>query len=70
MAYAAVEEERLATKLGYAVFRSEQRGSSFSKGQRHIWSTRMGWQTADLINGYYRNHLIFDKLSDALGREI
>jgi hypothetical protein len=70
MAYASENDEIAARKLGYAVFRNAERGSSFVNGARHIWSTRIGWQTADLIAGSYRHHAIFDTLSDALEREI
>tara|TARA_Y100001956_G_C4090371_1_gene172666 strand:+ start:349 stop:636 length:288 start_codon:yes stop_codon:yes gene_type:complete len=48
----------------------------FSKGNRRIWQCidrRMGglvWQTADLIDGYYRNHKKFKNLSLAFLREL
>ena len=30
--------------------------ANFKKGDKHIWSIRGGWQTADLIGGYFKNH--------------
>jgi hypothetical protein len=70
MAYASEEDEATARKLGYTVSRTVQRGSAFTHGLRHIWCTRIGWQTANLIGGQYRHHAIFNKLSDALAREL
>jgi hypothetical protein len=70
MAYASEHEEEVALLRGYEVNRSADRGSSFRNGQRRIWSTRMGWQTADLIAGQYQNHQIFSELPDALERKL
>lgn len=70
MAYATSEQEEEARSLGYIVTRSAKRGSSFTLGARVIWSTRMGWQTADLMAGYYRNHKFFEDLDEALRREL
>ena len=70
MAYAEANEELLARQLGYAINRSADKGSSFMKDDRRIWSTRLGWQTADLNNGSYINHEIFNTLSDALKRPL
>jgi hypothetical protein len=70
MPYANEQDEALARTLGYSVRRSHKSGSSFSKDDRNVWSTRIGWQTADLDNGSYRNHEIFAELSDALKRPL
>jgi hypothetical protein len=70
MAYASENDEAEARKKGYEVSRTVQRGSAFVNGQRHIWSTRIGWQTADLFSGKFCHHKIFNKLSDALEREL
>jgi len=70
MAYASEEEEQAALAMGYEVSRSPERGSAFAQGQRHIWSTRIGWQTADLVAGQYRHHVIYDDLLKALQREL
>lgn len=70
MAYATNEEEELAKHMGYTINRDDRIGSTFDKGMRRVWPTRIGWQTADLIDGYYRNHEIFDDLSKALMRRI
>jgi crotonobetainyl-CoA:carnitine CoA-transferase CaiB-like acyl-CoA transferase len=70
MAYATTGDEELARKKGYTVSRSAERGSAFQQGTRHIWSTRIGWQTADLIAGNYRHHAIFPELIDALERKL
>lgn len=68
--YANDDDVELAIKLGYTHKRSLQSGSSFDKGCRCIWSTIRGWQTADIINGFYKNHKTFDNLGDALTREV
>jgi hypothetical protein len=64
------QDETLARKLGYAVIRSPRAGASFVRDDRHVWSTRLGWQTADLDNGSYVNHKIFANLPDALERPL
>ena len=70
MAYASEHDEADARKKGYTVSRTVQRGSAFINGQRHIWSTRIGWQTADLVEGKFRHHAIFNTLTDALERKL
>ena len=70
MPYADKQDEELARSMGYSVHMSHKSGSSFKKDDRNIWSTCMGWQTADLDNGSYRNHKIYGVLSDALRRPL
>lgn len=70
MAYATDKEATKALGLGYSVSNSAQMGTSFARGGRHIWSTRLGWQTADLIDGMYRNHKFFENLNEALERPL
>ena len=70
MAYATDEQVALGEALGYEHEKSFERGSRFTKGQRHIWAIRDGWQTADSFGGYYRNHKKFAGIGDALKREI
>lgn len=70
MAYATDEQVALGEALGYAHDKCAERGSSFTNGVRNVWATREGWQTADLIDGYYRNHKKFAGIGDALKREL
>ena len=75
MPYATEKEDALPLKLGYTHNRDTGRGSSFKKSRRRAWSTRQGWQTADLIKHpedweYYAHHLHFKLLSDALNRSL
>lgn len=70
MAYASEEEEQAALAMGYEVSRSTLTGSKFRHGARRIWSTRIGWQTADLVAGQYRHHVIYDDLLKALQRDL
>lgn len=70
MAYATEAEEMLARRLGYDINRSEQKGSSFKHDKRHVWSTRIGWQTADLVSGTFHDHMFYEKLPDALRRDL
>jgi len=70
MAYAHADDEAEARKRGYEVSRTVERGSAFINGDRHIWSTRIGWQTADLVAGSFRHHAIFNELIDALERKL
>ncbi len=58
----------LAESLGFEVDKSEaiRNGYSFRRGDTHIWQFCNGWQVADLIDGYYRNHRPESSLSAAL----
>ncbi len=77
MSYATDKEVTLAEDLGYEWCKNVSRGHRFAKGNREIWSVcineqslQFGWQTADLVNGSYCNHLKFPELSDALARPL
>lgn len=74
MSYATQEEIGLAMNLNYSMTQDNNNGSRFKrgikKGDRHIWSTRSGWQTADLVDNRYINHQEFNELTDALRREV
>lgn len=78
MTYATENQVRLAQELGYTVTRDQRRGHSFKRAQRHIWAASRrtedgrvpAWQTADLVDGRYTNHQMFDDLSDALRRPL
>lgn len=83
MSYATDNEVNLAETLGYRWDVNQQRGHSFTKGDRHVWACAadgqrigdaegplMAWQTADIINGYFQNHQKFNDLSDALRRPL
>jgi len=71
MPYASDKEAELAKELGYTHTRNSDVGSRFSKYNRNIWSTRRGWQTADLNDdGYYTNHQMFENLTYALRRPL
>lgn len=69
MTYATSEQIDEVIELGYEVDCTQRNGHTFSKGDRHIWAIREGWQTADLINQYYRNHQPYRTLAEALRRE-
>lgn len=56
MAYAKDNDLKLAESLGYSIKCNEQIGHTFTLVNRHIWPIYKGWQSADLINGYYTNH--------------
>ncbi len=58
----------LAMNLNFKVTISPATGTRFERGDRYIWPIRDGWQTADLIDGYYTNHQKFDDVMDALRR--
>ena len=70
MRYATRTEEIGARELGYNVVRSPKSGTTFSQGKRRVWLTRLGWQTADRIDGSYQNHKIFEDLQEALQRPL
>ena len=69
MTYATEQQMELAAELGYTRERSPRNGDSFNKGNRDIWAIQKGWQTADLIDGYYQNHQPFYELELALNRQ-
>ena len=75
MPYATDEQVKLAESLGYIEERNQQRGSSFSKDTRHIWPVLVGrytikWQTADLLNNRFCNHIKFTDFAEAVARPI
>jgi hypothetical protein len=65
----------LAESLGWTVDWSTryQRGLTFRRGVTSIWQIRLrgaiGWQVADLLDGYYCNHRPQEKLETALKLE-
>jgi hypothetical protein len=68
--YATDTEVALGEELGYEHSRDVHRGSRFQRGERRVWSTYSGWQTADIINGEYTNHKHYTNLSEALSRAL
>ena len=69
-----VKENTLAISLGYKLKKrrretADTERSSFFKGNRHVWKVREGWQTANLIDGQWRDHKKFADLEEALTRE-
>ena len=81
MAQPTHDEIQAARDRGYTIEHKVENGhplvSSFIKDSRHVWSILidrhelvMGWQTADLINGYYTNHKMFDVLTNELNRHL
>lgn len=43
-----------------------QSGLAFEFGVVRIWAIQEGWQTADLIDGYFTNHKKFKDLDEAI----
>lgn len=70
MPYATAEEVDLAIELGYEVECDTHRGHRFARDNRQVWGIESGWQTADLINDYYRNHQPYENLAEALRRPL
>lgn len=68
MTNATQQEIDHATAKGYTHESDTQRGCSFQKLARRVWSVRDGWQTADLIDGRYTNHRKYTDLTEALDR--
>lgn len=68
MPYATAEEVDLAVELGYEVECDTHRGHRFTRGNRQVWGIESGWQTADIINDYYRHHWPYKTLTEALNR--
>ncbi|AUS02240.1 hypothetical protein NVP2096O_05 [Vibrio phage 2.096.O._10N.286.48.B5] len=74
------ELKALAESVGYSVIDKIEYNclyvGSFESGNRVVWKTFNSftmvtqWQTADLINGHYTNHLLFNNLTDALQRDL
>jgi hypothetical protein len=69
------ERERVATLAeanGYQYEFSPKIGHTFNKGHRYVWAIFDGWQTADMVEGFYRNHLRYpqEELEAALGRDL
>lgn len=80
-----VEHKKLAEKLGWKVdYDKRKMHYRFIKGNRWVWPIGgtgcggdphvsqiwTGWQSADLIGGYYTNHKPFDNLEEALQRPL
>jgi len=76
MPYADEGEVKLAESLGYTHETNTNRGSSFVNGTRHIWSIynrrtyQTSWQTADLLDNYYGNHVDYKDLAKAIERPL
>ena len=81
MPYATDEQLKLAEELGYDHERSQRTGDHFSKHEngveRRVWlyigrapAAIVRWQTADIVKGYYTNHLPYTHLESALQRDI
>ena len=68
--YISEKEVDFAINKGYIITLSPIEGESFKKGNRNIWRIYEGYQTADLIEGLYKNHEIFYNVKDALNRPL
>jgi hypothetical protein len=83
--YLTEQQIDAAVARGYAVTISRERGSSARIEQggitRCVWMIRkaavdpmasgqIAWQTADLVDNFYTNHVAFDDFIDALNRPI
>ncbi len=68
MSYPTTEQIKQAMANSYEVTINNKRGATLQKGHRHIWEAYCFWQTADLIDGKYCNHLPFDTLEEAIDR--
>ncbi len=68
--YSTPTENDLALRLGYEITINTEKGSTFTKGARNVWAVRTGWQTADLLDGSYQNHMKYNILTKALKRSI
>ncbi len=68
--YIPEEAIDLAMNLGYTVTLSPQKGARLERGPRHIWGIESGWQTADMIDGVFKNHqkYPYEKIIDAIRR--
>lgn len=74
------ERKIIAEKEGWVVEFHKPRGNySFVKGNRYVWpigglkptkGTWLGWQTSDLVDGKFCNHIKFDEFVMALGRPL
>ncbi len=42
---------------------------NFKKGDKHVWSIRNGWQTADLPEHRYINHKSFNSLQEVIDQK-
>lgn len=65
------EEVELAVSLGFVAVVDQNRGAPwhrFCRGSLHVWSLGWCWQSAELVNGFYCNHVKFGDLRGALGR--
>ena len=70
MPYATEDERKVSLSLGYTMTEDNHTGSRFIKDKRHVWCIRPGWQTANLINGYFTSHAQYTDLTDALKRDL
>lgn len=73
--YATTIQKDYAVMRGYRVMEDTRFGTRFELivpggADRHIWSIRSGWQTADMIEGSYCNHEKFGTLLEALDRPV
>lgn len=66
-----IEMKGHAKELGFMVTGDVDRGDSltFRKSNTVIWRIRDGWQVADLVSGYYKNHRPCSTLKEALEKE-
>lgn len=46
-----------------------QNNISFVMGKKHVWKVK-GWITADLIDGYFKNHTHFNSLDEIIGENL
>ena len=70
MSIIAKELLGLAMNLNFSFEFGAKDGWHFHRGDRRVWNIREGWQTADLIDGRFQNHLKFENLEDALRRPV
>lgn len=58
----------LAERLGWTVDRStiNRSGPIFVRGLVNVWMIRNGWQCADRIHGFFRNHRPYYHINTAL----
>jgi hypothetical protein len=64
------EREELISKaasLGWTM--TNHSPMTFTKGAVNVWQCREFWQCADLIDGHYRNHRPYPKVTTAFEKE-
>lgn len=47
----------------------KERGPRFKKDEIEIWKVKEGWQCADLLDGFYKNHRPYKLIFEALNNE-